>query len=540
MVTAGVVAFEGSVLPVSPLWRYAIAVLAGAIGALALAPINWFIAMTAPMTMAVLLLDSAKSAKAAAWSGWWLGFGYFLAGLWWLGTAFFIEPDFVWAAPFGIFGLPALLAGFFAAGFWLAFHLWRPGVIRLVVLAVALGGAEWLRGVVFTGFPWNSIGMALGDTLVLAQSASFIGMNGLTFLAVALFAIPALAVDRAGSPVRRGALLVFIAGLGVLYGYGSWRLNAPQSPPVAGVKLRLMQPDMPLDDRFSRAHAGDILNHYFELSTQGSYPSLSGIEGVTHLVWPETSFPFLLDAEPRARSEIAHILDKGRLLIAGAVRAEDPPEEDNRRYFNAIQTLDAKGHILETADKAHLVPFGEYLPFNGLLSAIGLRQFVHAPGGFTAATTRHLMHIPGLPAAVPLICYEAIFPSELIPDGAERPGFLLNVTNDAWFGITPGPSQHFAQARLRAIEQGLPLVRAANNGISAILDGYGREIALLPLGETGVIDGVLPQALAPTLYASWPTIPIAGLFTLLLIGLLYLTKRQLTLTSESRIYTTAN
>ncbi len=505
-----------------------------------MAPINLFIAMTVPMAMAVLLLDSAPSAKNAAWSGWWLGFGYFVAGLWWLGMAFFVEPDFIWAAPFGIFGLPALLAGFFAAGFWVAFSLWRPGFVRILILAGALGVAEWLRGTVLTGFPWNSLGMALGNTLVLAQTAAFIGMNGLTFLAIALFAMPALVFDGAGSIRRFGVPVVYIGVLASLYGYGSWRVHMPDSPTVAGVKLRLMQPDMPLDDRFSRSHAGDILHHYFELSTQGSYPSLSGMEGVTHLVWPETSFPFLLDAEPRARSEIAHILSTGSLLIAGAVRAEDPPDEDNRLYYNAIQTMNADGQILETADKAHLVPFGEYLPFSGLLSALGLRQFVHAPGGFTPASRRQLMHIPGLPAAVPLICYEAIFPSELLPDGAERPGFLLNVTNDAWFGISPGPSQHFAQARLRAIEHGLPLVRAANNGISAILDGYGRQIALLPLGATGVIDGVLPQALSPTFYAGLPTIPISGFFYALLISMFYMTKRQLTLTSESRIYTTAN
>jgi len=512
--------------------------MAGAIGALAMAPFDILIAMLVPMGAAVILLDSSRNAKTAVLSGWWLGFGYFVAGLWWLGVAFFVEPEFIWAVPFGIFGLPALLAVFFAGGFWVAVKLWQPGPVRIIILAVVLGGSEWLRGTVLTGFPWNNIGMAFGDHLILAQSASLIGMYGLNFLAIGVFAAPVLVFDSGARVKRWGGPLFSIMVVIGLYGFGAWRLTVPGSPTVPGVKLRLMQADMPLDDRFSRPHAAEILHRYFELSTKGSYPSLSGMEGITHLIWPETSFPFLLDAEPRARADIAAILQNGTLLIAGAVRAEDGSDDERRLYFNSIQALSPTGTILSTADKAHLVPFGEYLPLSDLLTRIGLRQFIQSPGGFTPARKRQLLRIPGLPPAVPLICYEAIFPTEIIPEGTERAGWMLNVTNDAWFGWTPGPLQHFAQARLRAIEQGLPLVRSANNGTSAIIDGYGRLIVALPLGEAGVIDGLLPQAIVPTLYSTLPHLPLAGIFYLLATASGLLTKRQLTLTSDSRTYTT--
>jgi len=520
-------------------WRRSgFAFLTGAIGALAMAPFDVFPAMAVPMGASVLLLDHSTSGKAAAVSGWWLGFGYFVAGLWWLGAAFLVEPEFIWALPFGVLGLPAALALFFAAGFWLAFQLWRAGVLRILVLAAALSGVEWLRGSILTGFPWNSLGMALGGNLVLAQSAALIGTNGLTFFTVALFATPVLVFTKADWRTRYGVPLTGLVLLAGLYGVGFWRLTAPPSPSVPGVMLRIMQPDMPLDDRFSRSHAADIMHRYFELSTKGSYPSPSGLVGITHVVWPETSFPFLLDSETAARAEIANLLKGGVVLIAGAVRAEDIDNGQNRRYFNAIQAMDSSGKIIATADKAHLVPFGEYLPFSDLLTKLGLRQFVQAPGGFTPAIQRQLMDVPGLPPLAPLVCYEAIFSSEVIPTGAPRPGLLLNVTNDAWFGLTPGPWQHFAQARLRAIEQGVPLVRSANNGVSAITDGYGRILALLPLGESGVIDGSLPQPLPQTPFSSLPPLPFAGLVYALLTTGLLLTKRQLTGTSDSRIYTT--
>ena len=507
------------------------AFLAGVAGALAMAPFDVIPAMIVPMTTSVMLLDRARDLRAAGLFGWWLGFGYFIAGLWWLGAAFLVEPDFAWAMPFGVILLPAFLALFFALAFVLAAIVWRRGPLRIFVLAVSFGIAEALRATLFTGFPWNSLGMALGGTLVSAQIAAFIGLPGLNLVTVSVFAAPACFFDR-GSLGRR--LFAPLLGVGVIagvFGIGLWRLSEPDPGTVPDVRFRIMQPDMPQDDRFSRAHSAAILRHYFDLSTKGSYPDRSGLDGITHLVWPETSFPFLLDEDATARAGIARVLEPGTVLLAGAVRAEGQSGTATRRYFNALQVLDTSGRIVATSDKVHLVPFGEYLPFSDLLSAVGLRQFVQAPGGFSVGGQRSAIHVPGLAPGLALICYEAIFSAELSMETVPRPEWLLNVTNDAWFGLTPGPYQHFAQARLRAIEQGLPLIRAANNGISAIVDAHGRIVARLPLGDVGVVDGPLPRPLPATLFSELPGtfggLPFLGL---VLIGFL-MTKRQLTPTS---------
>jgi apolipoprotein N-acyltransferase len=249
------------------------------------------------------------------------------------------------------------------------------------------------------------------------------------------------------------------------------------------------------------------LSLYLTLSAHGAELDRSGLDDVTVLIWPESAFPFILSRDAGALAEIGAILPRDTVLVTGAARTDDEERRSasgRARYFNAIQVIASGGHILDSYDKVHLVPFGEYLPFETAFDRLGLRQFVHIPGGFDAGSKRRLLVVPGLPAVAPLICYEAIFPGEVVPSGAPRPGLLLNVTNDGWFGTTTGPYQHFAQARLRAIEEGLPLIRAANTGISAIVDPYGRVLAELPLGADGVLDGGLPQAIAPPVFARFP------------------------------------
>ena len=214
---------------------------------------------------------------------------------------------------------------------------------------------------------------------------------------------------------------------------------------------------------------------------------------MTLLVWPESAFPFILTRDPQALSDIGALLPPRTVLVTGAAREEDRPATQGRPasadYFNSILVIGSGGSVLDSYDKVHLVPFGEYLPFEAILRRVGLRHFVAIPGGFEAGSRRRLLAIPGLPGASPLICYEAIFPDAVLPDRrgtGVRPHFLLNVTNDGWFGLTAGPHQHFAQARLRSIEEGLPMIRAAATGISAIVDPYGRVNAALPLGDEGV------------------------------------------------------
>ena len=507
--------------------RRLIALICGASGALALAPLDLWPLMVVPMTVAVWLIDGsvAQTARGRLWAaasaGWWWGFGYHLAGLWWLGAAFLVEADkFAWAMPLGVVALPAFLAIFPAAGFALARAFWPTGAGRILVLAAALALSEWLRGHVLTGFPWNVYGMMLAGPSWLAQSASLIGLYGLTALAVAIGAAPAVLCTGETDAERWRAPVFAALLLAVMAGFGAWRVPAEPVAAVNGVKLRLMQPNLPQDAKFSPRNSEMILSHYLALSDRATGPATSGVQDVTHLIWPESAFPFLLGRTPQALARIAALLPPNTTLITGAARAgETLPGESRPPIYNAIQVVNDEGVITGSYDKVHLVPFGEYLPpfLDRLIRAIGLSEFVSVPGGFASGNRRTPLSIRGLPPAASLICYEVIFPGEAMPSGP-RPGFMLNLTNDGWFGQTSGPYQHLAQARLRAIEEGLPLVRVANTGISAVVDHYGRIRAALPLGETGVLDTSLPRAGAATPYSRFGDLFFAGVVASLLLA----------------------
>jgi len=513
--------------------RRLIAVGAGAVGALAMAPLHLLPALAVSLSIAVWLIDGAAAARAdgrgalfpslrrAFADGWFWGFGYFVAGLWWIGEAFLVEPDkFAWALPLGVLGLPAGLALFPALGFALARLLWSPSGARVLALAAGLTGAEWLRGNVLTGFPWNTPGMAFGGHLALAQAASAIGLWGLTLAAIAICAAPATLADPRRRALWRAPIGWALAGFAALLGFGGLRLAAEPPGQVAGVRLRIMQPDLPQDAKFNPRNRDAILKRYLDLSDRATSPERTGVADVTHLIWPESAFPFILARDAAALSQIGSALKGKTHLITGAAR-----EGGARDYYNAIQVVGPNGEILDSVDKVHLVPFGEYLPLEPMFRALGITQFVHIPGGFTPGPRRRTLVAPGLPPIAPLICYEAIFPGEVLPaqgPGDKRPGLMLNVSNDAWFGRLAGPWQHFAHARLRAVEEGLPMIRAANSGVSAVIDPYGRIIASLPVGVADVIDAGLPKALAPTIFARvghWPALALGGLFVALaLIG----------------------
>lgn len=509
--------------------RRLIALAAGASGALALPPLDLWPLIVVPMTVAVWLIDgavgngAASRFRAAAAAGWWWGFGFFLAGLWWLGAAFLVEADkFAWAMPLGVVALPALLAFFPALAFGCARLLWPSGTGRILILAVMLSLSEWLRGHVLTGFPWNVYGMMLAGQPHIAQIASVIGLYGLTLLSVAIGAAPATLGTAERPWARWQAPVMAVVALAALIGFGLWRVPADAVPLVAGVKLRLMQPNLPQDAKFNARNGEAILNQYLALSDRATSPATPGVQAVTHLIWPESAFPFLLGRTPQALSRIAALLPPGTTLITGAARAgETLPGESRPPIFNAIQVVDDEGAIVSSYDKVHLVPFGEYLPalLERLIRSVGLSEFVSVPGGFAAGTRRLPLAIRGLPPAAPLICYEVVFPAEVAPQGP-RAGFMLNLTNDGWFGRTSGPYQHFAQARLRAIEEGLPLVRVANTGISAVTDGYGRVLGSLPLGSEGVLDMGLPRAGPATPYGRFGDL----IYAAMLVGFLLLSR----------------
>jgi apolipoprotein N-acyltransferase len=489
--------------------RRLIAFCSGAAGVLALAPFSFFPAFFVPMTAAVWLIDGSSgenlwvSIRRAAAIGWWLGFGYFVAGLWWLGVAFLMEADrFAWALPLGVLGLPAGLAIFTALGFALARLLWSPGATRLFALSAGLSASEWLRGHILTGFPWNDFGMALGANLLFAQFASVGGLYSLTVLSVLLFSTPALL--GAGKTNWR-VIGLPIASFLALALFGAARLQ-DKVEDVKGVKLRVVQANVANED-FRGDHKAELLERYLKLADRSTSPQTTGLSDVTHVFWPESVFPFILSRDPVSLATISSRMHNAT-LFAGAARAEGDGRK--ARYFNSLAVIE-HGEIKEYFDKMHLTPFGEYMPFADLLARIGVTQFVSVPGGFDAGEYSRVLSAPGLPPVFPLICYEVIFPDEVakrLSDLKARPGFMLNVTNDGWFGVTPGPYQHLSQARLRVIEQGLPMVRSANTGVSAIIDPVGRFVSSTSLGSEAVLDGSLPRPLSATFYSQhWRLAP---------------------------------
>jgi apolipoprotein N-acyltransferase len=509
--------------------RAALAFAAGAVSDLAMAP--FFVAPVLFVTLPVLvwLIDEAEHdaspLAAAARQGWWFGFGYFFLGLFWIGEAFLVEADkFGWALPFAVTLMPAGLALFWGGAAALARAFWRPGLARVLVLALAFGVAEWLRGHVLTGFPWNVIGYALTWPLVMMQSAGLLGVYGLTLIAVLVFGAPlVLLADAAPGEGRtragRASLLIVAGPLALLLCYGSLRLLTAPTEMVSGVRLRIVQPSVPQADKWRPEKQGEIFRDHLNLSRQAPDGRRDDLSGVTHVIWAEAAMPFLPLEHPEALDAIGDLLPAATQLVTGALRREarapDAPPDQMVHAYNSLMVFGDDGALTATYDKTHLVPFGEYLPMQATLEALGFEQLTRVRGGFSIGPTpRPLLAVRGLPPAGGLICYEAIFPG-VGAQSAGRPGIFLNVTNDGWFGNTTGPRQHFHQARVRAVEEGVPLIRAANNGISAVVDASGRVLFMLGINVRGTIDSGVPVARSAPPYA------VAGDSIFLLTGLLF-------------------
>jgi apolipoprotein N-acyltransferase len=494
--------------------RALFAICLGAISVLGFAPVYAWPVLFVSFGALVWLLDGCHTAhsglgerlKCASLIGFWFGFGYFLTGLYWIAEAFLVEPwRHGWLIPFVMTAMPGGMALFFAAATALAMVLWLPGAGRVFALAIAFGLAEYARGHVLTGLPWNLVGYGLLGPASMMQLASLFGVYALNLLAVLLFASPAAIAAPEGSNLSGGsggvalaALLLLLLGAG--YVWGERRLaHAEQTS--TGVRLRIVQADIDQADKWRPENSAEIFTDYLDLTKSGS-----GLHGIDIVIWPETAVPFLLADSSDALEAIGAVLPEGTSLVVGSARlVEDRDEQGaltSTRIYNSLLVIDDRGRVLSTYDKIHLVPFGEYLPFQDFLESLGFMQLTGVRGGFSAGTGPRLLPIPGAPPASPLICYEIIFPDDVTETSA-RPGWLLNVTNDAWFGSSAGPYQHFHQAQVRAIEQGLPVARAANTGISALIDPYGRILAEINLGEKGVIDAALPKVGPPTLFAQF-------------------------------------
>ncbi len=516
MAEATALELRGNAGPIAPLQRSALwlasltgrrrhlaALLLGALAAASLPPIDMTPVLLISFPGLIWLSDGNTGYKSAFALGWSFGFGFFVAGLYWIAAALFVDiGQFWWLVPFAVAGFPAVLAIFtgvaVAASYALCQSLRLGGTERVLALVFCWCTAEWLRGHVLTGFPWNLIGYAWSGAfpggLAMLQFASLFGIYGLSLLTVLIACLPARLGDFSGR--RWQSLLVAILLVALPAGWGAYRLSHGHTGDVPGVTLRLVQPSIPQTFKNDPAQLLGNFRRLFALSTP------SGSPPPTAIIWPEDAAPPFLDRDGGARQAIAQAAAPNGYVITGTTRT-DPPPDNPVHVWNSLAAIDHEGTIRASYDKFHLVPFGEYVPLRDILP---IQKITPGTIDFSTGDGPHTITLPGLPPFSPLICYEAIFPGAVV-DPAHRPDWLLNITDDAWYGNTSGPFQSVAIARLRAIEEGLPLARDGDNGISAMFDPYGRVVARLDLDAVGALDVSLPLPLPPTLYSRWGDMP---------------------------------
>lgn len=485
--------------------RYSLAFVLGAVTTLTLPPVYLFPLNFLIFPVFIWLLSGVTRRRAAFAVGWWFGFGFFVFGLYWIGNALLVFSDkFAWLLPFASAGLPAFLA-FFCGGASIVAWFGKTHFQRALLLALAWTASEWIRGHILTGFPWNLIGYSWAGSEAMLQSAALFGVYGLS-LAVMISACLPAALASARSSWQTAAIALAIPL--IFWGGGAVRLGmAPATEFVKNVGLRIVQSNIPQREKWAREHQARNLKMFLDLSTQDR-PNW-----ITHVIWPETAATFFLTRNPEIRSALATAVPSGGLLLTGAPRRD----AEAGTVFNSMIAIDDAGRIAGTYDKFHLVPFGEYVP---LAKYLPIEKITPGRKGFTPGPGPRTLSLPGLPIVSPLICYEIIFPGNVALD-SKRPNWLLNLTNDAWYGLSAGPHQHLAQARVRAVEEGLPLVRAAYAGISAIVDPYGRVLHRRALYDAGIIDTKLPRPMSsPPLYAIWGDFFVSVIFALCFVILL--------------------
>ena len=465
-------------------WKAMLACYAsGALMAFAFAPFNMWPVIFLSLPLFYVLLDSAMNTRRAVLRGLAFGYGYFMFGTWWIANSMLVDiAKFGWMIPFSVLGLSGALAIYFGL-FGAAMHWWRVASLRLNLLRFVLLWVlvEYLRSIGIFGFPWNLAGYIALSSLKVAQLGSVVGTFGLGFLVVLVGVLPVLAWKGEGRVSRVKGFVLPVVMIALAYGYGVVRL--PQGVAMTETHLRIVQPNIPQSIKSSSEGRFEAMQVLGDLSGKRTevMPDIT--------VWSETAYPFSI------RDARADMYPPSGLLVTGALRVEGTNE--TVKIFNSIAAIDAHGVVRDTFDKGQLVPFGEFVP---LRSVLPLDKITPGSLDFSRGKGPTTIAVDAAPSFSPLVCYEVVFPW-LAVDEDHRPAWMVNATNDGWYGKSPGPYQHFAMGRMRAIEQGLPLVRAANSGISAIVDPYGRITGMLPLDVRGVVDGTLPAALKPTIYA---------------------------------------
>jgi apolipoprotein N-acyltransferase len=500
--------------------RFLLLLVAGAVAALAVPPLFLLPALFLAFPVLVWCLDGAERLPGlrrlfgpAFAIGFAFGLGYFTTALHWLGAAFIQEGDvYLLLMPFAIVALAAVLSLFWGLATAVAHLLWSAGALRILTLATFLTLAELARGHLFSGFPFDLLGYALTANDEMAQAASLVGVYGLTFLAALLAATPALIwpADERGLVRRLLPFFIAVAVIAVQVAFGNHRLGSVEVLPRTDMKVRLVQPMITAHADWTLMEPAQVIDRLIGLSESRLTPDDPGLQGITHLVWPESVFPFFLTQYPEALARIARMLPPEMLLLTGAPREPLGPgglREEGNPGYNSILAIDSDGEIIASYDKSHLVPFGEYLPFADFWGMFGIRQFVPGTNGWAAGSNRRLQRIPGTPPFLALICYEAVFPGAIGEVAAAE--FILNITNDAWFDGSIGPAQHAHHARLRAVETGLPMLRASNTGTTIATDPLGRVTARLAEQQVALVDVVPAQPLSePTLFNRLGLLPL--------------------------------
>ncbi|HEY1096308.1 MAG TPA: apolipoprotein N-acyltransferase [Alphaproteobacteria bacterium] len=473
----------------------AVLFIGGFFAALALPPVYFFPILFVSVPLWLLLLEKAATPRRAFMMGWYFGLGYFIAGLYWVAAALFVDiARYWWILPFAVVGLPILMSfywGLAALGwYYLSWRAWP----KLIAFAAIFTLCEYLRGVVFTGFPWNYPGYAWVAYLPVLQSVALFGILGLSFLTILFASVPYLYLTRQYPHHRQrhafSAVIVLIALAMVAWGYG--RLSHAAITTMAAPQIRIVQPNIAQEHKWSPEQLEAQRDTLWRLSK-----SQANEANPVLVVWPETAIALVDTMDVRVwQQEIQEELPAGTWLATGVLEA-DMRSDGNPTFYNRLDVFNSDGDAIARYAKSHLVPFGEYLPFEKFWP---VKPPAVTAGSFTAGDGVETQQIGDFPTFSPLICYEVIFPQKVV-DPRNRPDFLLNVTNDAWYGRTSGPFQHLAISQTRAVEQGLPLLRAANTGISAVIDAQGRKVATLGLNEKGRLDTPLPHKVQPTLFA---------------------------------------
>ena len=509
--------------------RFLLMLVAGAVAALSIPPLFILPALFVAFPFWIWALDGAERRPGirrlfgpAFWIGFAFGWGYFAVSFHWLGAAFFLEGGlYLVMMPFAILALAALIALFWGLASALAHLFWSHGAWRIVTLATFLSAAEYARGTFFSGFPFDLLGYSLTANTEMMQLASIVGVYGLTALAALLAMTPALIwpADGRGMAARLIPFFLAIAAIAAQIGYGNVRINATQVTARTDMKVRMVQPVITEHSNWAAANPPDIVTKLIDLSSGKTGPNDPGLADKTTLIWPESVFPFFMSQYPEGLARIARMLPDATTLLTGAPREPesdpDDPDQTNPGY-NSVLAINTDGETIASYDKSHLVPFGEYLPFASFWKLFGITQFVPGTNGWAPGDGKRLMTPPGVPAFIALICYEAIFSGDLGADPAKAQ-FLLNISNDEWFDGSIGPAQHAHHALLRAVETGLPMLRATNSGVTFAADPLGRITDRLPQYEEGVLDVVPTNKIAETVFDRFGNLPFFGT---LLFGLI--------------------